>query len=499
MAQAVITEITRLAGRRDECFKVPTLEVHIGADLIAEIRTSYILEADAITGSWQNGETVYLPIGRLRSPERVATIETTYAASAGTRHLPAVSFERLSDFHLVAPEPEMRSEILAYLGKNELEKGAELHVIRRVESRSTRQSMRWWERIAESLEPTGTIDLPFSRGEALAALSFELSDDILTTEAKLTIRSGIDDALHELEIAASEWSGGSVKLDPAIAQRLLPPVVQLLDELIDRLDLLNRQLSHAKYLTSSAHGVANAVKELKEASYPLSRVLKGRRLDASAGTPSWDDMRDAVATALAAASPFVSVEAVSSIDEAGRVALVTDSPGHIAIERAVMVYSTHRRTSLARLGTPAALLFMAAVMALVAWRTWYVFPLVDHNMDELEQTSALHESRESIVALLILFPALLYTQLDRVDSERLAAHRAHGMTLMLLGAGLLAPVLVAVLALGDLRPDLFATASFLTAVLLTLLALWAMLTLRDAALTERRSTRLFPREVPTRG
>jgi hypothetical protein len=488
-ADVVMTEIARLASRRGDCFKLPMLEVKIGSDLVGDMTTSYLLQADVVKATWQNGEIVYLPIARLQSPERATTITTSYAASKGIRPLPSVSFERLSDFHAGATNNDMRSEVLAYLPKSDLEKGAELHISHRIEPCAPASKSGWRSFIFDVFDPTGLLDLTFSRSEPLSSLRFDLPDDINTTDALLTIRTDIDETLDQLIFVRDEIHSDSPEPNLAMALRQVVPTVHLMDDLIDKLELLARQLDFAKGLTPESRGVPAAVKDLKSASYPLRRVLDSSSTHQEPGT-SWEEIRRAISEGVSAAAPFRRIRVVSGVDRSGGIPLVTDSPGQVAVERVVMVYTTHRHTSLARIGTPAALLVMALVMAFVAWRTWYVFPLVGHDMNEAEQTSSLDASRDSIVALLILFPAILYTQLDRIDANRVAAHRAHGMTLMLLSAGLLAPVLVAALALGSPRPDLFAAAAFATSVLLAGLGSWALTVLHGASLTKRRAERL---------
>ena len=73
-----------------------------------------------------------------------------------------------------------------------------------------------------------------------------------------------------------------------------------------------------------------------------------------------------------------------------------------------------------RLGAPVSLAIMAAVLVLIAWRLWVVYPLGDvpNGVDRGLQFAS---SRDSLVAVLLFFPAILSTQLERVESAKASA------------------------------------------------------------------------------
>jgi hypothetical protein len=125
-----------------------------------------------------------------------------------------------------------------------------------------------------------------------------------------------------------------------------------------------------------------------------------------------------------------------------------------------------------RLGGPVSLTIMAIVLLVIAWRVWLLYPFGAIPTDA-ERALSFATSRDSIITILLVFPALLSTQLERRAAYPVLADNSVGVATACAQAGLALPLLIAVLSVGDLRHNMVCLACAAAGTFLLAMAIWS--------------------------
>lgn len=156
------------------------------------------------------------------------------------------------------------------------------------------------------------------------------------------------------------------------------------------------------------------------------------------------------------------------------------------LKRITVPYTTIvREVRQRRLGGPVSLGLMAVVLAMIGWQ------LLQNGASGKDFS----EARESLVAVLLFFPAILATQVERPVHYTFFSDRSIGAAVTLTNVAFTLPLMIAIGCLGPLSSNLVAVACFSSAAMMGTLAVWVYHSFVNEANLAIRRYRRTAREV----
>jgi hypothetical protein len=245
-------------------------------------------------------------------------------------------------------------------------------------------------------------------------------------------------------------------LSSAVVERLLDDVDAISPKLVRLANSLTTEFPTLDY--AEGHSPELLAKQVE--------IVKARLHDVRAQFLEGRDLRQISAVLGDVKAILSGLPSVGWVSSSSRIDLPATSD--MSLQLVVVPVSpdfTNANRSDGRVGTPLALMTMAMILGAIAWRMngpWLV-----ESLSQSAREWRVARSREPLVAILLVFPALLLTQIDKGPSGRFpprvgAASVSAGLNLVLF-----VPMLLSVVVLAEPRPTLL-TGSLLGAMVLLL-------------------------------
>ena len=505
----LLQEVVTLARARPDWLRPMSVHISVRSDQEGEVRTQFALDGSSlrselsqmtILGGPAAGRQVLLPVHRSAEPKLLAGERFALSTVAGKKELPAFHCAQLLHAPLVSPPlpQDFNKELIVVINDSDVEMSLELGTTVPFSPVGDIRVGRVLSRIIGTVNPVGLLDVELRPDLRVGTLYLDLPLEIESREVVLTYDTKLQAPLSQLRSLEEGYAqftmpvmrGPIVDRELSDLRALLVQAKQTVDEALSGIQAIyaaNGSTAVAKLQDASV-----LLRTLEQEAQQTRARVHGQRAGGGVETLASSELR---AIATKAVQYCESVQYVNvpfqyqAESEAFGSRTVVPCCNELALKLVSIVYSTRLKAiRQGRRSTAWALAIMGGVLLLIAWRYQVMNPLSRQESQPIEsaRSEALRGSREALVALLVVFPALLYTQVDRIGERRSLLDRSVGMVLTGAALAFLAPIGVAVLTLGDIRPNLVIDACLTAGIALVLIAAALWFVLRDSVVERLR-------------
>lgn len=451
--------------------------VRTALEITEEIGTAvtYDIQLDGLTDP-PTSSSVVVPILE-RSTINGSEVQVTVVAGGGQREIAPFSGPSLLNLAVSAEDAE------TYLWVELTSLEISLAPVVQVRLHNPPRSNTWSLAKASSFRPVLRLDVPLADdGETPPSVYLDIPEGIALDEVALACRTTMP---WDEERAAH--------LDVAIRKKYYPLAVKSMKEAVD------------EWLTSLA-----AIQSQPDVEREASRTQLAQQLaDLIDRLHQW--IRDFVINGFAQQTPdeqgkqcvraVEEFQKLQGIDEIGfRVFLERSASGELTPDPLLLRHARVHSMSLAYsessswgLRRPAFLLgLLGLVQAILAWRLSSALDLWPFNdwFSQAEANRTLGENRVPLVAMLLLFPALLYSEVTRIRPRETIRRRAQLRYAALITMGFFIPIGPALLSIGPPDAAIVSWALCFSAAAATVVAVLAWFWTSESSLRKARTKAL---------